>query len=99
MATLKEQAEQYVPKTIKNISELSEVSVDVQVMDDGEGLGNEGPYTYSYVEINGERYKVPATVLQALKEILEAKPNLKKFRVSRTGTTRQDTRYTVIQLD
>jgi len=49
--------------------------------------------------VNGERYRIPSTVLGGLKEILEEKPNMKKFKVKRKGTTKTDTSYTIIQLD
>jgi len=50
------------------------------------------------VNINGENYRVPMSVVQQLKVILEDNPNLKKFKVKRSGSTKDDTRYQVIPL-
>ena len=54
-------------------------------------------FPYKYVEIDNERYKMPVSVLASLKVILEENPNLKKFKVKKTGEG-MDTRYTVIPL-
>ena len=100
MTTFKEEAEKYEPTpSIKNISELSEVSADVVIKHDGQGLGNDGkPYSYSYIEIGEHKYKVPKTAYGQFKEILKVRPDCKTFKVSRVGTTKDDTRYTVIPL-
>lgn len=98
MSTIKELAKGYVPKQTKNIAELSEVSTDVQVFE-GEGKNKDNePFSYNYIEINGEEYRVPDKVLKDLKAIMEKKPSLKRFSVSKTGTG-LSTQYTVIPLD
>ena len=45
----------------------------------------------------GEKYKVPVSVLSALKEILEVKPELKLFKVIKKGEGLK-TEYTTIPL-
>ena len=50
------------------------------------------------MSLDGEDYRVPGKVLGDLKAILEKKPTLKKFAVSKKGTGIQ-TSYTVIPLD
>ena len=100
MGTLKEEAKTYEPKALtKNIAELESVSTDFQVRE-GTGTNKETnkDFTYKYVEINGEEYRVPNIVLGDLKAILEEKPDLKSFKVKRTGTG-FDTKYTIITLD
>jgi len=93
MGNLKDEAKDYEPKaTIKNISELPSVETDVAVLEDVEA-----EYPYKYIEINGERYKVPKSVLASLKAILEENKDLKKFKVKKSGEG-MDTRYTVIPL-
>lgn len=96
--SIKESAKEYVPTQTKNIAELQEVSVDL-VLFDGTGTDSDGKeFTYKYIEVNGEMYRVPGKVLGDLKAILEKKPTLKKFSVTKKGSGLQ-TQYTVIPLD
>lgn len=89
----------YIPPKMKNISELSSVDTTLSLLD-GEGVGDDGkPYKYKYVELNGERYRVPNTVIGQLKDIMEVKPELKHFKVKKQGEGKTGTKYTVIQLD
>lgn len=98
MSTLQEEAKAYVPQRTKNIADLNEVTTDLEVMQ-GEGKDDKGKiFKYKYVELNGEQYRVPASVLGDLQEILKVKPNLKKFKVTKTGSG-LNTDYKVIQLD
>ena len=98
MATLKEKAIGYVPKQTKNIAELPEVSVSVEIYDDGEGTDSSGKeFHYSYIELNGEEYRVPDSVVAQIQTQLTGNPELKRFRVKRTGEGLK-TRYTVIPL-
>lgn len=101
MVTLKETAQNFVPKKVKNISELNEISTDCEVLHDGKGYDSkeDKEFNYSYIVLNNEQYRVPASVLGQLKDVLEEKPNLKKFKVKRTGEGRTGTKYTLITLD
>lgn len=93
MGSIKDEANNYEVKgKVKNISELPVVSAELVVFDEAEA-----EFPYKYIEVNGERYKVPASVLGSLKAILEENPNLKSFKVKKTGEG-MDTRYTVIPL-
>ena len=99
--TLKQEAEEYEPATkTKNIAELAEVSTDLKTEDDSftftEPNGQEKTVNQKVVVIDGEKYRVPLSVIGSLKVILEDKPDLKKFKVKRTGTKKSDTVYTVI---
>ena len=99
MTTIKETAQQFEPKSaIKNIADLSEVSTEFELKDE-KGKNNETgeEYSFKYVDINGEKYRVPNKVIGDLKVILEENKDLKKFKVKRTGTG-LDTKYTVIPL-
>jgi len=97
MARLKEEAQAYVPKQTKNIAELPRVSVELE-LNDGDGLDNDGhPFKYKFVEVDGEAYRVPGSVLGQIKDLLEENPNLKFIKVKRTGEGLK-TRYTVIPL-
>lgn len=98
MPTIRDSAKNYVSKQSKNIAMLSEVPVDLQILI-GKAKDNKGDeFTYNYVELNGEEYRVPDVVLKQLKAILEKKPSLAKFSVSKAGTGFQ-TQYTVIPLE
>jgi hypothetical protein len=87
----------------KNISELPEVSTELEMEDD------EYEYTdavtkqtkvvkQKVVTLNGERYRVPVTVIQQLKVILKDNAKITRFKVIKSGTTKDDTRYQVIPL-
>jgi hypothetical protein len=98
MATLLEAAKAYEPKQTKNIADLPVVSTDLQVHE-RQGTDSEGkPFNYKVFELNGEDYRVPDSVLSALKAIAEEKPTLKTFKVKKDGTG-LNTKYTVIPLE
>lgn len=96
MAKLIDEAKAYEPKTMKNIADLEIVNTDIEVTEESFGEGDE-KFTAKVSIINGERYRIPLSVLKSLKVILEDNPNLKKFRVKKTGTG-MNTEYTVIPL-
>ena len=97
MGTIKSDAEEYVPKETKVISDLPEVSVNLDTQD-GEGMDRNGKeFNYKFTEINGEEYRIPGTVFGQLKDILEAKPDTKTFKVKKKGEGKLS-KYTVIPL-
>ena len=99
MASLGEFAKEYVPQITKNISDLKEVDVKLQ-LEDREGTDSKGVvFKYKVIIVDGEEYRVPNSVIGNLKVILEKKPGLTKFSVARQGTKLEDTKYTVIPLD
>jgi hypothetical protein len=99
MATLSEFAKTFVPATTKNISDLKEVDVNLQ-LEDREGTDKKGnDFKYKVIVVDGEDYRVPSSVIGNLKAILDKKPSMKKFSVARQGKTKDDTKYTVIPLD
>lgn len=98
MNTIKTASQTYVPKTAKNITELKSVDINLTLQVES-GVSNDGEeYTYNYFEINGEKYRVPDSVLASIKAILEVKPSLKTVAVTKKGEGRL-TKYTVIPLD
>ena len=99
MASLSEFAKTYEPQTTKNIADLKEVDVSLQ-LEDREGTDSKGiTFKYKVIVVGGEDYRVPASVIGNLKVILAKKPTMKKFSVARQGTKKDDTKYTVIPLD
>jgi len=97
MAKLSEEALTYVPPTTKNISELKEVDVSAEVKEKTGTKKDGDEFTYKYIEVDGVEYRVGASVLNQLKEHLTAKPDLKKFKVTKQGEG-LGTTYTVIPL-
>jgi len=98
METLKQRAAAYAPKTTKNIAELEKVPVDLPIVTETREDGDGQPFTISFVTVNNEDYRVPASVLKSLKEIIAVKPTLKFIKVQRTGEGMK-TSYTVIPLE
>lgn len=100
MASIKEEAQDYTPKQTKNIADLEKVSVEIQVEPDlRSGTDDNGKtFYYKVIIVEEEEYRVPDSVLKALKSILEEKPDLEFFKVKKTGTGLK-TNYTVISLD
>ncbi len=92
MTKLSDFAKAYEPKQVNNIAELEKVSTDADVKEE-----SESEFPYHYIEVEGQRYKVPNSVLTALKSILEDNANLKTFKVKKSGEG-MNTRYTVIPL-
>ena len=97
MVTIKEKALQYEKQKTKNITDLNAVSVEFEVVRRNFKDKDDKPFSVDVALINGEEYRVPASVLENLKAILEEKPELKTFKVTSTGTG-MNTRYTVIPL-
>ena len=96
--TLKQEAEEYeVPTKTRNIVELNKVSVDVVIEDDNFTNKDGEEVKQKVIIVGDEKYRVPVSVLNNLKVILQDNPNLKEFRVRKTGEG-MDTRYTVIPL-
>ena len=98
MAKLIDEAKAYEPQQTKNIADLEVVLVaDVEV-EDRDGTDKEGKkFSYKVIQVEGEEYRVPSSVLKALKAILEVKPELKAIRVRKSGEG-LNTEYTVIPL-
>lgn len=97
-----ELAKDYKSTATKNIAELPEVSIDLEVLDDqfettDKISGQPKVIKQKVISINGTNYRVPTSVLQQLKIVLEDNPNLKKFKVKKSGTM-METRYQVIPL-
>lgn len=95
MVTLKDFAKAYTPPQTKNIADLDEVNTEIDIKA-AVGKDADGEdFSYSYIEVNGEKFRVPNSVVAQLKDMLEARPDLKKFKVKKSGAGMQ-TRYTVI---
>jgi hypothetical protein len=98
MATLRESAKEYEPKTTLSIADLPEVSTELD-NEEREFQNKTGKkFTIKVIVVDGVDYRVPEMVLKQLKEMIDAKPGMTKFRVKKTGEGLK-TSYTVIPLD
>jgi len=104
MPNISEFAKEFEPQsTTKNIADLEEVSTELELIDDefdfvDKVTQQKKVIKQKIVVIDGEQYRVPISVIQQLKVLLEDNPNLKKFKVKKRGTTKDDTRYQVIPI-
>jgi len=100
MSKISEYVKDYEPTTkTKNIAELDKVSTDLELQDDDYEFTKDGEtktVKQKVIVVDGENYRVPVTVLQQLKILIEDDPDLKSFKVKRSGSTKDDTRYQVI---
>lgn len=95
MASLKDEAKIYEPKTTLNIADLDKIPLSLDLKD-GDGETKEGKkFTYKYAEIEGKEYRVAGTIIGGIKALLEKMPNLEFVTVLKSGTGR-DTKYQVI---
>lgn len=98
MAKLKDFAKAYEPQQTKNIADLKECPTDVDLIERS-GIDKNGEkYSFNVVIVNEEEYRIPDSVVAGLKAILEKKPTLAKFSVSKTGQG-LNTKYQVIPLE
>jgi len=97
MTNIKEAAEKHEPKKTKVVSDLEVVRMDSEIKEETAQDEKGVDFTYSYITVNGVKYRVPDSVLNSLKIIIAASPNITSFKVTKTGTG-MSTRYTVIPL-
>jgi len=102
MATLGEAADNHQPSSkTMNIADLEKVSLGIEVVEDTfefEKNGETKTVIQDVIVIDEVKYRVPKTVLQQVKILKADNPALKFFKVKKSGTTKDDTRYLVIPL-
>ena len=94
---IKSFAKEYTPSQMKNIAELEVVRADTEIKKETRKDQNNEDYQVMFIVIEGVEYRVPSSVVTQLKAVIEAKPDLTSFRVTRTGTG-MNTKYQVIPL-
>ena len=95
MATLKESAQAYEPPQTMNVASLDKIPVELELKD-GEGKDKEGNvFDYKYIEIKGQQYRVPGSVLGGIKAVLKKMPHIKYVTVDKEGEG-MATRYHVM---
>ena len=93
---IREAAMAYEPKgKTLNIAELEQIPVDLEVTKETHTDKEGKAFTIQVFEYQGNKYRVPATVLEGLKGILNKFPNTKFFSVLKQGTG-INTNYQVI---
>jgi len=98
MASIIDSAKVYEPKRTLNIADLDKVDINLQ-LEDRVGSDNEGKdFHYQVVVIEGKEYRVPATVLEKLKEALKIKADIKFFKVIQSGSG-LNTKYSIEVLE
>jgi hypothetical protein len=98
MANLYESAKAFVPQQTLNIADLEAVSLSVDI-EQRTGKDQKGKeFSYAVALVAGKEYRVPASVLNDIKTIIEAKPTLKTVKVVKKGQG-MNTEYTVIPLE
>lgn len=95
MTTIREEAQNYVPKETHNIAELDKFSVDIE-LEDRESTGKEGkPFTYKVAVIDDKEYRVAGSVIGGIKALLQKLPKLTDVSVIKQGDG-MNTKYQVI---
>lgn len=96
MVSIAEASESYKEPETLNISDLENFSVaeELQTFHGTNSAGED--FSYDYIERDGVKYRVPASVIKQIKALREKKPELMEFQVLRTGTGKNDTTYNVI---
>ena len=102
MTKLKDEALAYESKQTKNIVDLEIVPIDLELEDDefeaeDERTGKIKVIKQKVATIDGERYRVPNSVLKQLKVLLEDNPKMSRFKVKKSGQG-LNTDYTVIPI-
>lgn len=92
MAKLGQEAQAYEARQIKSVADLPFITVEMEVKED-----SEAEFPYKYIEIEEERYKVPTSVIAAIKDILADNSSVKRFKVKKSGEGLK-TKYTVIPI-
>ena len=85
MASIKENAEQYVPQETKNVAELKKVSVDLDIKNKVVNEGTPEEFNYNYIVVDEIEYRLPNVVLIQLKAILADNDKVTHFKVLKDG--------------
>ncbi len=94
---LKEFAKKYEPQKMRNITELEIVRADLEIHEEDRKDQNNEEYHVMFVIEDAEEYRIPPSVVAQFKAIIEAKPEVTSFKVTKTGEGK-GTKYQVITL-
>jgi predicted nucleic acid-binding protein len=97
MQTLKDFAKDFVPTQMKNVADLEMVKTEIEIHEEVRKNRDNEDYKVMFVVVEGDEYRVPQSVVEQLRTLLESKPDLKMFKVIKTGQG-MGTKYQVIPL-
>ena len=83
---------------MKTIVDLEVVSVEQEIKEEVRKNRDGDEYTMSFILIEAEEYRVPNSVLEQLQTMIEEKPDMTTFKVTKKGEG-LNTSYNVIPLD
>lgn len=96
--TLREESVAYEPKKTLNIADLDRVNLSWN-MEDRIGTDSEGKeFEYKVLIVNGIEYRVPNSVLEEIKKMLDLKPDLRFVKVEKSGSG-LGTKYSVKKVE
>jgi len=98
MTSIRESAKSYESPSTKNICELKSVNTEMDIREETFTTKDGENFTVNIITVDGEDYRIPNSVLKSLRDILEEKPDVTKFKVVKKGEGMQ-TSYTVVTLD
>ena len=90
-------AQAYEPQTTKNICELEKVPVTIDIKEATYTKEDGTDFQVLETEVEGQKYRVPKSVLPQLKAFLEKKPDMEFFTVSKSGSG-MNTQYHVMNV-
>ena len=97
MVSIKDFAKAFEPQQMKNIADLETVDANTEIKRETRKDQNNEEYNVMFIVKDGEEYRVPPSVVSQLKVVIEAKPDLVTFKVTKTGQG-MGTKYQVISL-
>ncbi len=97
MVSIKDFAKAFEPQQMKNIADLETVDANAEIKRETRKDQNNDEYNVMFIIKDGEEYRVPPSVVSQLKAVIEAKPDLATFKVTKTGQG-MGTKYQVISL-
>ena len=98
MGNLREEAKAFEPKKTLNVADLEALSLDNKI-EHRIGKDKDGvEFSYKVALVDGEEYRVPASVLADIKTLIEAKQTLKTVKIIKKGTG-MNTKYSVIPME
>ena len=97
MVSIKDFAKAFEPQQMKNIADLETVDASIEIKRETRKDQNNEEYSVMFIVVDNEEYRVPPSVVAQLKAVIEAKPDLATFKVSKSGQG-MGTKYQVISL-
>ena len=98
MTSIGEEAKAYEPQRMKNIADLEAVSVKQEFHKATRKDKDKKDYNVSFIIIEGEEHRVPNSVLEQLQTMMQEKPDMTTFKVTKKGEG-LNTSYQVVPLD